>query len=132
MSPSQRRIGRGESFAIKAGYRAYRDRRGTHRLRCELAALWSEGMKMQAGWLSDDSSDLKEDMSIKLERVTTLRGVAALMVAVGHSLMVCAVDGLPWPMGRFVRATLGHGIVYHEGLVADVQGNNRGHTLLRE
>jgi peptidoglycan/LPS O-acetylase OafA/YrhL len=50
---------------------------------------------MQAlGW-TGGSRDPKEEMPASLDRVTTLRGVAALMVAVGHSLMVFSVDSLP-------------------------------------
>lgn len=46
------------------------------------------------GW-THVSRNLNEELPTNLLRVTTLRGVAALMVAVGHSLMVFAVDGLP-------------------------------------
>lgn len=37
---------------------------------------------------------MNEAMPGALDRVTTLRGIAALMVAVGHSLMVFSVDGI--------------------------------------
>lgn len=46
------------------------------------------------GW-TGGSKDSKEEIPANLDRVTTLRGVAALMVAVGHSLMVFSVDGFP-------------------------------------
>ena len=46
------------------------------------------------GW-TDGSSDSMEKVPANLDRVTTLRGVAALMVAVGHGLMVFSVDSLP-------------------------------------
>jgi peptidoglycan/LPS O-acetylase OafA/YrhL len=46
------------------------------------------------GW-TGGSKDSTGAMSGGLDRVTTLRGIAALMVAVGHSLLVFSVDNLP-------------------------------------
>jgi len=46
------------------------------------------------GWVNGPGN-LKEEMPDHLDRVTTLRGVAALMVAGGYSLMVFSVDSLP-------------------------------------
>jgi peptidoglycan/LPS O-acetylase OafA/YrhL len=51
--------------------------------------------RMQVFKWTDGSRDSKDQMPANLDRVTTLRGIAALMVAVGHSLMVFSVDGLP-------------------------------------
>ena len=48
------------------------------------------------GW-PDGSRDSKEEMPANLNRVTTMRGLEALLVAFGHSLMVLSVDGLPTP-----------------------------------
>lgn len=75
------------------------------------------------GWINK-LRNIKEEMPDNLDRVTTLRGVAALMVAGGHSLMVFSSDSLPMPWNVFFVEVPGIESLVTKALLVLFNGNS--------